>query len=147
MHLSQWMVQSGGTLFGVAKLRMLRDIVRALWPAVTAADPSDPAARPFVADAIIANPVSFGHMHVAEAMGVPLHMMFLQPCALCRATGSPPPAPRARACVMCHALACPSRPRAGAVLLRRNGRARSTGRRARRRPCVDSDGSGEISLP
>lgn len=32
--------------------------------------------RPFVADAIIANPPSFAHIHCAEKMGIPLHMMF-----------------------------------------------------------------------
>lgn len=31
---------------------------------------------PFVADAIIANPPSFAHIHVAEKLGIPLHMMF-----------------------------------------------------------------------
>lgn len=31
---------------------------------------------PFIADAIIANPPSFGHVHCAEKLGVPLHMMF-----------------------------------------------------------------------
>lgn len=31
---------------------------------------------PFVADAIIANPPSFGHIHCAERLGIPLHMMF-----------------------------------------------------------------------
>lgn len=30
----------------------------------------------FVADAIIANPPSFGHVHCAEKLGVPLHLMF-----------------------------------------------------------------------
>ena len=55
-------------------------------------DPSDTFARPpsrsstarlspnaprsFVADAIIANPPSFAHIHCAEKLGVPLHMMF-----------------------------------------------------------------------
>ncbi|KAG6080583.1 hypothetical protein E4U15_003249 [Claviceps sp. LM218 group G6] len=33
-------------------------------------------AQPFVADAIIANPPSFAHIHIAEKMGIPLHMMF-----------------------------------------------------------------------
>ena len=33
-------------------------------------------AKPFVADAIIANPPSFAHLHCAEKMGIPLHMMF-----------------------------------------------------------------------
>ncbi len=34
---------------------------------------------PFVADAIIANPPSFAHIHCAEALGIPLHMMFTFP--------------------------------------------------------------------
>ena len=33
-------------------------------------------ARPFIADAIIANPPSFAHIHCAEKLGVPLHLMF-----------------------------------------------------------------------
>lgn len=32
--------------------------------------------KPFVADAIIANPPSFAHIHCAEKLGIPLHMMF-----------------------------------------------------------------------
>jgi Glycosyltransferase family 28 N-terminal domain len=32
--------------------------------------------RPFVADAIIANPPSFAHIHCAEKLGIPLHMIF-----------------------------------------------------------------------
>ncbi|KAK4694854.1 hypothetical protein P7C71_g2788, partial [Lecanoromycetidae sp. Uapishka_2] len=39
----------------------------------------DPNARPFVADAIIANPPSFAHIHIAEKMGIPLHLMFTMP--------------------------------------------------------------------
>lgn len=34
---------------------------------------------PFVADAIIANPPSFAHVHCAERLGVPLHIMFTFP--------------------------------------------------------------------
>lgn len=34
---------------------------------------------PFVADAIIANPPSFAHIHCAERLGVPLHLMFTFP--------------------------------------------------------------------
>ncbi|KAI5925018.1 hypothetical protein F4810DRAFT_662546 [Camillea tinctor] len=34
---------------------------------------------PFVADAIIANPPSFAHIHCAEALGIPLHLMFTFP--------------------------------------------------------------------
>ncbi|KAF2091987.1 glycosyltransferase family 1 protein [Saccharata proteae CBS 121410] len=35
--------------------------------------------NPFVADAIIANPPSFAHIHIAERLGIPLHMMFTFP--------------------------------------------------------------------
>ncbi|KAL8712052.1 MAG: hypothetical protein Q9225_007017 [Loekoesia sp. 1 TL-2023] len=37
------------------------------------------ARKPFVADAIIANPPSFAHVHCAERLGVPLHLMFTFP--------------------------------------------------------------------
>ncbi|KAL6713865.1 hypothetical protein ACLMJK_008359 [Lecanora helva] len=40
---------------------------------------TDPGARPFVADAIIANPPSFAHIHCAEKLGIPLHLMFTMP--------------------------------------------------------------------
>lgn len=33
-------------------------------------------APPFVADVIIANPPSFAHIHCAEKLGIPLHLMF-----------------------------------------------------------------------
>ncbi|KAI0385585.1 putative glucosyl/glucuronosyl transferase [Hypomontagnella monticulosa] len=39
----------------------------------------EPAVRPFVADCIIANPPSFAHIHCAEKLGVPLHIMFTMP--------------------------------------------------------------------
>ncbi|KAK4239848.1 sterol 3-beta-glucosyltransferase [Achaetomium macrosporum] len=34
---------------------------------------------PFVADVIIANPPSFAHVHCAEALGIPVHLMFTFP--------------------------------------------------------------------
>ncbi|KAK5941179.1 hypothetical protein PMZ80_006456 [Knufia obscura] len=46
----------------------------------SATDPSsEDAARPFVADCIIANPPSFAHIHCAEKLGIPLHIMFTMP--------------------------------------------------------------------
>jgi UDP:flavonoid glycosyltransferase YjiC (YdhE family) len=39
----------------------------------------DPISKPFVADAIIANPPSFAHVHIAEKLGIPLHIMFTMP--------------------------------------------------------------------
>ncbi|CZR52709.1 related to sterol glucosyltransferase [Phialocephala subalpina] len=35
--------------------------------------------RLFIADAIIANPPSYAHIHCAEKLGIPLHMMFTMP--------------------------------------------------------------------
>ena len=32
--------------------------------------------KPFVADAIISNPPCFAHIHCAEKLGIPLHLMF-----------------------------------------------------------------------
>jgi hypothetical protein len=32
--------------------------------------------RPFVANAIIANPPGFAHVHCAEKLGIPFHLMF-----------------------------------------------------------------------
>jgi hypothetical protein len=42
----------------------------------SASFPGDEDTQPFVADAIIANPPSFAHIHIAEKLGIPLHMMF-----------------------------------------------------------------------
>ncbi|SMR43651.1 unnamed protein product [Zymoseptoria tritici ST99CH_3D1] len=35
--------------------------------------------HPFIADAIIANPPSMAHVHIAERLGIPLHIMFTFP--------------------------------------------------------------------
>ncbi|SPQ18621.1 46dc12d5-0840-4724-9e0b-fcc351d440a4 [Thermothielavioides terrestris] len=51
--------------------------------------PGDPKNRPFVADAIIANPPSFAHIHVAEKLGIPLHIMFTMPWTPTRAFPHP----------------------------------------------------------
>ncbi|KAI1843632.1 hypothetical protein JX266_010265 [Neoarthrinium moseri] len=49
----------------------------------------DPAHKPFVADAIIANPPSFAHIHIAEKLGVPVHLMFTMPWSPTRAFPQP----------------------------------------------------------
>ncbi|KAK3949282.1 hypothetical protein QBC32DRAFT_40430 [Pseudoneurospora amorphoporcata] len=45
--------------------------------------------KPFVVDAIIANPPSFAHIHCAEKLGVPLHMMFTMPWSPTKAFAHP----------------------------------------------------------
>jgi len=92
-QLSSWMVQTGGSIWGEAinpqllpeKTKMVLEIMKSSWPAATEADPSDPQALPFVADCIIANPPVMGHIHVAEALGIPCHIMFPQvrTCTTC----------------------------------------------------------------
>ncbi|KAH6880621.1 hypothetical protein B0T10DRAFT_518931 [Thelonectria olida] len=50
-----------------------------LYTTATHEDLSRSEARPFVADCIIANPPSFAHIHCAEKLGIPLHIMFTMP--------------------------------------------------------------------
>ncbi|KAG0154602.1 hypothetical protein PDIDSM_170 [Penicillium digitatum] len=52
----------------------LHQIKEDLW-----SDTVDYRRRPFVADAIIANPPSLGHIHCAQRLGIPLHLMFTMP--------------------------------------------------------------------
>lgn len=45
--------------------------------------------EPFVADAIIANPPSFAHVHCAQALGIPVHLMFTMPWSSTKAFPHP----------------------------------------------------------
>ncbi|WWC72266.1 uncharacterized protein I206_106228 [Kwoniella pini CBS 10737] len=45
--------------------------------------------RPFAADAIISNPPAFAHVHIAEALGLPLHMSFTMPWSATTAFNHP----------------------------------------------------------
>ena len=60
---------------------MIRDIMRSCWDACTRRDYDDPRwdGAPFRAQAIVANPVCYGHVHCAEALRCPLFMAFPQP--------------------------------------------------------------------
>ena len=42
------------------------------------------------ADAIIANPISYAHVHVADALGIPLHILFTMPWTATKAGPLPP---------------------------------------------------------
>lgn len=39
-------------------------------------EPNNTTRHPFAADAIISNPPAFAHVHIAEALGLPLLMSF-----------------------------------------------------------------------
>ncbi|TYZ66570.1 hypothetical protein PybrP1_000133, partial [[Pythium] brassicae (nom. inval.)] len=93
-ELAAYMVKTGGHLIPLKletiqkdvprNLQMIEEILQSTWPAVSEADPDGGGApgvagRPFLAHAIISNPVTYGHIHVAERLGVPLHIMFPQP--------------------------------------------------------------------
>lgn len=98
-QLSQWTVQTGGNVAGEIRAgvadpkilgkkdAMLKSICSSCWGAVSGPDPLNPYyesfgrdnVSPFVADAVIANPPCMGHIHVCEALGIPLHIMFPQP--------------------------------------------------------------------
>jgi hypothetical protein len=81
--LSEYMVKTAGRLIPdllneeeraqlPEKMQMIKDICYSTWPACIAPDPEDKNNIPFVAEAIISNPVSYGHIHCAEALAVPL---------------------------------------------------------------------------
>ncbi|KAI0133778.1 glycosyltransferase family 28 domain-containing protein [Xylariales sp. AK1849] len=57
-------------------------------PAVTASN-AIATSDLFMADAIIANPPSMGHIHCAERLGIPLHMVFTMPWSPTRAFHHP----------------------------------------------------------
>ncbi|KAF2785951.1 glycosyltransferase family 1 protein, partial [Melanomma pulvis-pyrius CBS 109.77] len=88
-ELMAFMVKNPGLMPGFDTLRSgdvgqrrkgIGEILRGTWRScIETGDglSGDPLKQtPFVADAIIANPPSFGHVHCAEKLGIPLHMMF-----------------------------------------------------------------------
>ena len=64
--------------------RGMAEMLQGCWKSCADVDEADgdggsreaPKKRPFVAHAIIANPPSFAHVHCAEKLGIPLHLMF-----------------------------------------------------------------------
>ncbi|KAK4205486.1 hypothetical protein QBC40DRAFT_320357 [Triangularia verruculosa] len=69
------------------KRKMVAEMVRGCWQSCIAPDPV--SRQPFVANAIIANPPSFAHVHCAEALRVPVHMMFTMPWSATRSYPHP----------------------------------------------------------
>jgi UDP:flavonoid glycosyltransferase YjiC (YdhE family) len=87
--LMEYIVKTGGRIVptrldqiveDVPKKRaMIAEILASTWRACTEPDPDRPDAPAFRADVILANPPSYGHIHCAEALHVPLHLIFTMP--------------------------------------------------------------------
>jgi UDP:flavonoid glycosyltransferase YjiC (YdhE family) len=84
--LMAYMVKNPGLLPSMTSLlkgdvrknrAMIAGMLQCFWRSCVDRDPV--TGKPFVADAIIANPPSFAHVHCAEAAGIPLHMVFTMP--------------------------------------------------------------------
>ncbi|XP_057758346.1 sterol 3-beta-glucosyltransferase UGT80B1-like isoform X1 [Arachis stenosperma] len=76
MVRNKGLIPSGPTEISIQR-KQLKAIVDSLLPACTAPDLE--TGVPFRAQAIIANPTACGHVHVAEALGVPIHIFFTMP--------------------------------------------------------------------
>jgi len=97
--LMEYIVKTGGRIVpthldqiieDVPKKRaMIAEILASTWRACTEADPERPGAPAFRADLILANPPSYGHIHCAEALHVPLHMIFTMPWSATAAVPHP----------------------------------------------------------
>lgn len=68
------------------KRRMIAEMLTGCWKACIEPDEDG---VPFVANAIIANPVSFAGIHCAQALSIPLHMVFTMPWSPTRAFAHP----------------------------------------------------------
>jgi hypothetical protein len=90
-ELMAFMVKNPGLIPGMKSLKAgdvgkrrkgMAEILQGCWRSCADADEvkkdedSTTKAKPFVAHAIIANPPSFAHIHCAEKLGIPLHLMF-----------------------------------------------------------------------
>ncbi|KAI4729882.1 UDP-Glycosyltransferase/glycogen phosphorylase [Aureobasidium sp. EXF-10728] len=69
------------------KRRMVAEMLDGCWNSCVL--PDQFSGEPFVADAIIANPPSFAHVHCAQALGIPVHLMFTMPWSNTRAFPHP----------------------------------------------------------
>ncbi|CAL0328576.1 unnamed protein product [Lupinus luteus] len=76
MVRNKGLIPSGPTEISIQR-KQLKGIIDSLLPACTAPDLE--TGVPFQAQAIIANATAYGHAHVAEALGVPLHIFFTMP--------------------------------------------------------------------
>ncbi|THX23914.1 UDP-Glycosyltransferase/glycogen phosphorylase, partial [Aureobasidium pullulans] len=85
-ELMSYMVKNPGLIPSMQSLRagdiprkrkMIMEMLGGCWNSCIEPDPLTD--QPFVAHAIIANPPSFAHIHCAEALGIPVHLVFTMP--------------------------------------------------------------------
>ena len=85
-ELMSFMVKNSGIIPSISSIaagdltknrQILSEILESTWKACTMND--DETGESFVAEAIIANPPSFGHIHCAHKLRIPLHIMFTMP--------------------------------------------------------------------
>jgi hypothetical protein len=86
-HLMRFTVKSAGIIPTASMIAdgviekhklMFKDILKTCWDACVADDPVKGGA-PFRADVIISNPPAYGHIHCAEKLQIPLHILFTMP--------------------------------------------------------------------
>ncbi|CAF1200640.1 unnamed protein product [Adineta steineri] len=84
--LMSFMVKNAGIIPSVSSIvagdiaksrRVIAEILASTWKACI--DDDDETHVPFVAEAIIANPPSYGHIHCAQKLQIPLHIVFTMP--------------------------------------------------------------------
>ena len=84
--LMSFMVKNSGIIPSISSIAagdliknrsILTEILASTWTACLTAD--DETGEAFTAEAIIANPPSFGHIHCAQKLQIPLHIMFTMP--------------------------------------------------------------------
>ncbi|OQD75746.1 hypothetical protein PENDEC_c006G05145 [Penicillium decumbens] len=94
--LMAYMVKNPGLIPQIETLRdgeikqkqvMVAEMLDGCWKSCIEDDPD--TQEPFVADAIIANPPSFAHIHCAQALGIPVHLMFTMPWSSTKAFPHP----------------------------------------------------------
>jgi UDP:flavonoid glycosyltransferase YjiC (YdhE family) len=88
-ELMEYMIRTGGSVVPThldqivedvpRKRALIGEILESTWRACTEPDPGRSNPSSFTADGIIANPPSYGHFHCAEALSIPLHMIFTMP--------------------------------------------------------------------
>ncbi|TYJ54077.1 hypothetical protein B9479_005263 [Cryptococcus floricola] len=85
-ELMAYMVKNPGLLPGIesltngdigSKRKMTGLMLEKFYEATYKPDPL--TQKPFAADAILSNPPAFAHIHVAEALGIPVHLTFTMP--------------------------------------------------------------------